>query len=130
MGKAKILIVDDEKIVLKAFSRELEHEGYTVFRAITGSEALKIAEREKPEIVFTDLVMPEMNGLEICKAIKQMLPGTEVVLISGFPEEVLKYGLDFVKAGGREEWLRKPLAADELPKAAKKLLFEKTGKKK
>jgi len=125
VGMPKILIVDDERIVLKAYTRELERLGYEVFRAMTGPEALEIAKRECPDIVFTDLVMPEMNGVEICKAIKGICPDAEIVLISGYPEEVVRFQMKFVDAGGREEWLRKPLGIDELPDAAKRILKEK-----
>lgn len=124
MCKAKILIVDDEKIVLRAYVRELEKAGYEVFRAMTGQEAIEIAQKEKPDIVFTDLVMPEMNGVEVCKKIKEINPGIEVVLISGYPEEISKYGEDFWDAGGRDEILRKPLGPDELPGKAEKILKE------
>ncbi len=124
MSKAKVLIVDDEKIVLKAYSIELEEEGFEVFRAATGPEAIEIMKKEMPEIVFTDLVMPGMNGVEICKQIKEIKPDAQVVLISGHPEEVVKYAVAFVEAGGKEEWLRKPLAEDELIQTANKLLQE------
>ena len=125
MAKPKILIVDDEKIVLKAYARELERVGYEVFRAMTGSEAIEIAKRESPDIVFTDLIMPEMNGVEICKALKGICPDAEIVLISGYPEDVVRFQIKFVDAGGREEWLRKPLSIDELPDTAKRILEEK-----
>jgi len=125
MAKPKILIVDDEKIVLKAYARELERVGYEVFRAMTGSEAIEIAKRERPDIVFTDLIMPKMNGVEICKTLKGICPDAEIVLISGYPEEVVRFQIAFVDAGGREEWLRKPLSIDELPDTAKLILKEK-----
>jgi len=125
MDKIKILIVDDEKIILKAYSRELERMGYEVYRAMNGQEAIEIAQREKPDIVFTDLIMPGMNGVEVCKKIKEMHPETEVVLVSGYPEEVVEHQMNFVGAGGREEWLRKPLGPDELPRTVKKILNEK-----
>ncbi|MFH1874388.1 MAG: response regulator [Pseudomonadota bacterium] len=127
MSKAKVLIVDDEKIVLKAYSLELEEAGFEVFRAASGAEAIAMTKKEMPEIVFTDLVMPGMNGVEICKKIKEIKPDAQVVLISGHPEEVVKYAVAFVDAGGKEEWLRKPLAKDELIETAEKLVKEIKG---
>jgi YesN/AraC family two-component response regulator len=129
MGKAKILIVDDEKIILTAYAKELKMAGYEALRAMTGKEAIEIARKEKPDIVFTDLVMHEMNGVEVCKKIKEIRPETEVVLISGYPEEIQKFQMDFIDAGGREEWLRKPLGQDELPETAKKIMKEIEEKK-
>lgn len=58
MRKAKILIIDDEKIVLSTYSKELTAAGYDVFTASNGRTALEIVRQEKPDIVFTDLVMP------------------------------------------------------------------------
>lgn len=125
MGKAKIMIVDDEGIVLRAYEKELTKVGYEVFRAMTGKEALEIARKEKIDIVFTDLVMSEMNGVEVCKEIKKMSPKTELVLMSGCPEEVAKHQMGFIEAGGRDEWLRKPLGPNELPETVEKILKEK-----
>ena len=122
MSKIKVLIVDDEKIALKAYAKELRKSGYTVYKAETGNEGVEIARSEKPDIVFTDLIMPDINGVEVCKMIKAMDSKIEVVLISGHPEEAVKYQLDFVDAGGREEWLRKPLEPYELTETVKKYM--------
>lgn len=105
MDKVRILIIDDERIILKAYTKELEAMGYEVHSAMSGQEAIEILQRESFDIAFTDLVMPGMNGVEICKKIKEMYPETEVVLISGYPEEVVEHQMNFVEAGGREEWL-------------------------
>jgi CheY-like chemotaxis protein len=74
MDKIKILIVDDEKIILKAYAKELEAIGCEVYRAMNGQEAIKMAQRENFDIVFTDLVMPGMNGVEVCRGIKKIHP--------------------------------------------------------
>ncbi len=124
MSRGKTLVVDDDKIVVKAFARELENAGYEVFKAMAGEEAVEIAKKEKLDLVFVDLVMPEMNGVEVCRKIKEINPQIEVVLISGYPDEVAMYQMDFIEAGGREEWLRKPLGPDELQDTADKILKE------
>ncbi|MEW6600549.1 MAG: response regulator [Nitrospirota bacterium] len=128
MHKAKILIIDDEVIVLKAYARELESFGHAVYTASRGKEAIKIAQRERPDIVFTDMVMPEMDGVEVCRKIKEMYSDTEVILISGYPDEVIEKESGFFAAGGRKDWLRKPLEMDELPKAVEKVILEKQSK--
>ncbi len=125
MSKGKVLLVDDEKIILKAYARELESAGYEVFKAMRAQDAVEIVQKESPDIVYTDLVMPEINGVEICRSIKEIAPDVEVVLISGYPEETIKYQIDFITAGGREEWLRKPLESDELVNTTDKILGEK-----
>lgn len=124
MAKGKILIIDDEKIFLEAHREEIEEAGHEVKIALSGKEAIALARKEKFNIVFVDLVMPEMNGVEVCKEIKKISPKTEVTLISGHPEEIRRYEIDFITAGGREEWLRKPLGEDELSNVAEKILKE------
>ena len=122
MSKNKILIVDDEKIFLMAAKRELEQAGFDVTTALSGKEAVKIVETESFDIVFTDLAMPEMNGIEVCTQIKKLSPQTKVVLLSGEPEEIQKHLLDFLNAGGTDACLRKPLFNNELAEATKKIL--------
>ena len=114
MDKAVVLIVDDEKIILRAYAKELERIGYKVFTAINGQTAIEIAQKEKIDIVFTDLIMPEMSGIEVCKKIKEISPETEVVLMSGYFEKAAGSKTPFTLAGGREEWFTKPLKEGEL----------------
>jgi len=123
--KPKILIVDDEPLILMSWENSLTSAGYDVKTAYNGKEAIKISEKEKPDIVITDLIMPEMNGIELCRRIKKISPETEVVLISGHPAEIFNYQKDFVNAGGRESLLQKPLSIDEMIDAVEAILREK-----
>ncbi len=129
MRKGRILIIDDEEIVLAAFERELEAAGYEVRTSLSGQEALKAAEKEVFDIVYTDLVMPGMDGTEICRKIKKVSPATEVILVSGYTTEVEKYSRAFADAGGRTEIIKKPLAEDELTRTTEKVLREISEKK-
>ncbi len=110
----RVLIVDDEELILLSWKYTLESAGYNVTTAITGAKALAEVERCTPDIVITDLIMSEMNGIEICKKIKEKSPATKVVLISGHPDEIRNYQSDFIKAGGEDYLLRKPLSKDEI----------------
>ncbi|MEK6528245.1 MAG: response regulator, partial [Nitrospirota bacterium] len=112
--KAKILIIDDEELVLAGWEYALASAGYHVSTASEGKVAVEIAEKEQPDVVITDLFMPIMNGVEICRQIKAVSPGSEIVLISGYPEETPRFYMQFVKAGGRDIFLRKPLFKEEL----------------
>ena len=125
MKKNKILLVDDEEIVLAGWQEVLESSGYDVRTALSGKEALEIVNKEKPDIVFTDLVMPDMNGIEVCKRIKEIYPDLDVVFVSGHPLEIEKYLMDFLNAGGRDEYLRKPLYKEEILKITKQILMQK-----
>lgn len=126
---ANILIVDDEKAVLYALQEELERAGHSIKVACCGKDALEIIEKEKFDIVYTDLIMPGMNGVELCKEIKKISPNTEVVLISGYAKKVLKHKLDFIMAGGSDEFLVKPLTENQLTKKTEKILNEVEFKK-
>ena len=121
----KILIVDDEQLILLAWQHQLGSEGYDVRVALNGKEAIAAAMEEKPHIVITDLIMPGMNGVEVCKRIKEMYPDTEVVIVSGNPLETERQLMDFLNAGGRDEYLRKPLLDDELVNSVRKIVAER-----
>lgn len=124
MAKGKILLLDDEQIFLEAHEEEFVDAGYEIKTALTGKEAISIAGKERFDIIYVDLIMPEMNGVKVCKEIKKISPKTEVVLISGYPEEILKNRILFLDAGGREEILRKPLGDKELIKMTENIIKE------
>lgn len=128
MNKGKILIVDDEKDILQIFAYALKEEGYELFTAENVKQAVEIAKQQRIDLVFTDLIMSRETGVEVCKEIKKINSNTEVVLFSGYEEQGVKYQVDFVEAGGREEWLRKPVSLDELKDTAKKILTEQEKK--
>lgn len=83
MKHNKILVIDDEKPTLKMFKLFLDAYGYEIFTADSGEEGLEIFEREKPDIVLTDIKMPGMNGIEVLQAIKKQASSTEVIVITG-----------------------------------------------
>jgi len=123
-SKGKVLVVDDEQIVLTAFRIELQDAGYDVRTALSGKDALAMLIKEPYEIVFTDLIMPEMNGTQLCQQIKRISPQTEVVLFSGNPYEVAQQQEAFMASGGRDELLRKPLEEDILITVTENLIKE------
>lgn len=124
MTKKTIMIVDDTKIICLGLEAELSDEGYNVIIAYTGKQAVEKAKENKIDLVYTDLMMPEMNGVGVCKGIKEISPGTQVVLMSGHPGELEKEKEGFLKAGGRDEFLRKPFMEGEIVEITKKI-FEK-----
>lgn len=79
----KILVIDDEKTTLKMFRLILDVYGFEILTAECGEEGLEIFEREKPDIVLTDIKMPGMDGIEVLKEIKRRSPSTEVIVITG-----------------------------------------------
>ncbi|MEW6042495.1 MAG: response regulator [Elusimicrobiota bacterium] len=125
MAGEKILVVDDVKVVCMGVEAELGDAGYQVASAYSGKEAIELVKKEKFDIVFCDLVMPEMDGVETCQKIKEISPSTEVVLISGHPKELEDKRDAFLAAGGAEAFLRKPFQEGELLATAKKIITKK-----
>ncbi len=129
VDQGKILVVDDEQIVLTAFQIELKDEGYDVKVALSGREAVELVKNEHFDIIFTDLIMPEMNGAQLCREVKAINPEVEVILFSGSPYEVEEQQERFINAGGRDEMLRKPLADNILVSITENLMKEISFKK-
>lgn len=106
-----ILFVDDESIVGAFANKVLTAGGHTVSLAASGREALAMIESVAPDIVITDLVMPDIEGLELIRTLVKRFPGLKIIAISGaFQGDFLKVAEVFgVKAS-----LRKPFTATEL----------------
>ena len=73
MAKEKILIVDDEEHILELLDFNLKNAGYETFIATDGIEAVKIAKEEKPNLILLDLMIPGIDGFDVCKEIKKDL---------------------------------------------------------
>ena len=122
----KVLIVDDEEIVVQGIKKGLEITGFIVKTILGGKHAIELAKKEFFDVVLVDLIMPGMNGVDTCRGIKEVSPKTEVLLLSGFPNEIEKSQLAFVNAGGKDLFLRKPLLADEVADAIATVLSKES----
>ncbi len=129
MSKVKVLVVDDTPIECLAMYKELDEEGYEVDTAINGQDALNKAKAKKYDLIFVDLVMPEMDGIQTCQAIKKEFPEPVVILMTGHVYRGLREKeVEFVKAGGEYYCLYKPFMPGELVKVAQKALTKGKGK--
>ena len=81
--KPRILVVDDEAAVRDSLKMTLEYDGYDVTLAATGEEGVKLIEREAPDLVFLDVKMPGMDGLEVLQKVRHLAGVTPIVVISG-----------------------------------------------
>jgi NADH-quinone oxidoreductase subunit E/NADP-reducing hydrogenase subunit HndA len=91
----KILVVDDEPVVIRSCETVLKSEGYNVEGILSGREAILKMEQSPYELVFTDLKMPEVDGITLIKWIKQKRPETGIVVITGYPsQETIKEALE------------------------------------
>jgi len=82
MGK-KILFVDNEKILLNSYREYFEGKGFTVFTAVTGTEALEVVKNHLFPTIFLDLQMPKMDGVELCREIRKVNPSAWISAVSG-----------------------------------------------
>ncbi|MDI6728725.1 MAG: response regulator [Thermodesulfovibrionales bacterium] len=80
----KILVVDDEKNILKLYQAELEDEGYTVVTANSGREAMDIFESENPDMVTLDILMPDIDGIQILRQMKEKRPDIPIIMLTAY----------------------------------------------
>ncbi|MBL0145780.1 MAG: response regulator [Chitinophagaceae bacterium] len=111
----KILVVDDDPYILMSLEFLMKKNGYNVMVARNGTEALDIVEKQLPEIVLLDIMMPDVDGYEICKRIKatKKLSHTKVVFMSAKTKEAdIQKGYDL----GAALYVTKPFSTRELVK--------------
>jgi two-component system, OmpR family, alkaline phosphatase synthesis response regulator PhoP len=114
-----ILLIDDERYMLRSLRRLLEREGYEVENASTGEEGLRLARTLKPWLVFLDVMLPGMHGLEVCQAIKRDpgLTGTQVVMLSARARPLDR---DHARQAGADGYLAKPFSPTEVLLSARR----------
>ncbi|NUR54787.1 MAG: sigma-54-dependent Fis family transcriptional regulator [Acidobacteria bacterium] len=109
--KARILVIDDEAEIRRSVRMILEYEGYDVQEASSGPEGLAIIEREAPDLVFLDIKMPGMDGLEALQRIRQSNESLPVVIVSG--HGTVSTAVDATKLGAFD-FIEKPLASERV----------------
>lgn len=118
----RVLVVDDDPVIGQSFDRALSGKGYAVITASDGEEALRKLKDENYDVVFTDIKMPGMNGLEVAERIKASQPWLPVVIVTGYGTEANE---SRAVAAGVAGFLRKPLTPDMIEESAHKALLEK-----
>ena len=118
----KVLVVDDDPVVGKSFDRVLSGKGYAVITASNAQEALNKLDAEDYDVVFTDIKMPGMSGLEMAERVKERRPWLPVVIVTGYgsPDNEAR-----AEAAGVSGFLRKPLSPEMIEGSAQKALAEK-----
>ena len=118
-----ICIVDDEPSILHTLSSILEDEGYQVTIAKTGKEALKVIQREPPDVVMLDVWMPEIDGLEVLKRVREQFPNVMVIMMSGHGS--VETAVKAIKLGVYD-YLEKPLDLEKIPILVRNAIREST----
>jgi CheY-like chemotaxis protein len=121
--KARILAVDDEEVILSSFRKILVLDGYSVDTVETGQEALGLIQTNHYDFVFTDLKMPEMDGVEVCKSVKHMRPDIDVIIITGYAS--VDTAVETMKHGAMD-YVQKPFTEEELLAFTKKAYFKRS----
>jgi two-component system nitrogen regulation response regulator NtrX len=114
--KPRILVIDDEPSILDTLRMILEYEGYEVIQASTGEEGVRLIEREAPDLVFLDVKMPGMDGLEVLQKVRHLTDSTPIVVISGHAGQggaSSSEAAEAIKLGARD-FIEKPPTQDRI----------------
>lgn len=123
--KYKILLVDDEVDILEFISYNLEKEGYKVYTAQNGVEAIKLAEKKTPDLIILDVMMPEMDGIAACEEIRR-IPSLQNVVIAFLTARGEDYSQIAGFEAGADDYITKPIRPKVLVSRVKALL-KRTG---
>src|SRR6185295_6616382 len=118
MPSEKILIVEDEKDLVKLLQYNLEQQNYQVSTAFDGQAALATFRKEKPDLILLDIMIPKMDGLEVCRAVRQESK-VPIIMLTAKKEELDKVlGLEL----GADDYMTKPFSVRELMARIKTIL--------
>src|SRR3990170_7811676 len=120
--KARILAVDDEAIILDSFRKILVIAGYSIDTVEKGREALGLIQKYDYDFVFTDLKMPELDGVEVTKSVKHLRPDIDVIVITG--DATIETAVETMKFGAMD-YVQKPFTEDELVDFVNKSLIKR-----
>ena len=121
---ASVLVVDDDDDLRDSLKSLLEREGYDVFTACNGSDAIRIFRSEPTDLIITDIIMPEKGGLESIIELRQEFPDVKIIAISGGGRIGTKDYLQLAQALGANSVLAKPFSRTEILESIKKVAAE------
>ena len=111
----KILVVDDEPQIRELLEAVFDQVGFSVVAAGSAEDALEILGRENPQIMFFDLKLPDMNGIEFCRQVRKDFPVAFIFAMTGYAS---LFDIGDCRRAGFDDYLVKPVAVDELQRAA------------
>jgi len=119
---AKILIIDDDEVMRTLFAEIVTEAGHDATLAETSNEGCRLTEELKPDMILTDIFIPEEGGLEVIRNVKKKLPDTKIIAISGFDIRQEVDVLELAKKYGADETFQKPVHAQILSETINPLL--------
>ncbi|PAD63851.1 DNA-binding response regulator [Bacillus siamensis] len=115
----KILVVDDEQSIVTLLQYNLERSGYDVITASDGEEALEQAEKENPDLIVLDVMLPKVDGIDVCKQLRQQKMMVPILMLTAKDEEFDKVlGLEL----GADDYMTKPFSPREVTARVKAIL--------
>lgn len=109
----RVLVVDDSATIRAVLGKMLNQDGYEVIKAGNGTEALELARRERPNLIFMDIVMPGVSGFEVLRTLRHEAPTktTPIVMISGNVQATEQF---YVQRFGADDFMKKPFGREEV----------------
>lgn len=124
MSQSTVLLVEDELLLREGVQEVLEVHGYKVMVAGDGVEALALLGRTPVSLIISDLVMPNMNGVDFVQRVRQQFPQLPIIVASGSPGAVMKrLGIDSIQVPGATACIMKPFKSAELLALVKQVLM-------
>jgi len=122
----KILLVEDDPMVVRMYQRKLEKDGFKLTFVFNGEEGLAALQKEKPELILLDIMMPKMNGIEMLKTVKadpafKDIPIVMLTNLGDRPEDVQKCK----ELGAEDYWVKANTPIQEISERIKKILAKK-----
>jgi DNA-binding response OmpR family regulator len=122
-GSTRVLVVDDDPTVAEVVTRYLEREGYVVECSTDGADALRRASADPPDLVVLDLMLPSMDGLEVCRRLREVAPVPVIMLTARGDETDRVVGLEL----GADDYVTKPFSPRELTLRVQSVLRRAAG---
>ncbi|MEH0019686.1 MAG: response regulator [Desulfobacter sp.] len=115
MSEKTILVVDDETTILNMFELAFTKKGYRIKTAASAEDALDILKKEEIHVMFLDLNLPEMNGIDLCRTIKKRMPMAILYALTGYAS---LFELSDCRDAGFDDYFKKPVSMADLMDAA------------
>jgi CheY-like chemotaxis protein len=125
---ATILVADDDELLARMLEKALLRSGHQVIRAANGVEALRLYDPAKVDLVLTDLIMPEKEGLELIMSLRKINKEIKIIAMSGGGRSGPENYLPIAKQMGSKAVLKKPFSIELLQQTVNQILAESTGK--
>ena len=123
MSGEKLLLVDDDPLIRRSLAEVLRLEGYETFEAQSGADALRVLDDIEVDLVVTDFNMPEVDGLELLRELRQRMPDVPVILVTGYG--TVEQAVEAMKAGAFD-YVSKPILDDEMKMVIRRALDDRS----